>query len=87
MLSILIAKDRDAKFCVDNYSIGWLHIDNNGKDWLWATWGLCKTIEQALDCAKSIIEEKGERKVYLSETPLCTELKVQNEKLNLKQLI
>lgn len=80
-LPLLIAKDKDAKICKDDYKLGWLTQDETG--WLWTVWGSCKDFETVKN---HILKEKGDRKVYLSEKPLSAKLEVQNEKLELKEL-
>ena len=83
-LPILLAKDRNAKFLKDDYKIGWLKKED--ENWLWIVWGSASSLENAIKCANDTITQKGERPIYLSETPLIKGNIVQTEKLNLKQL-
>lgn len=83
---ILIAKDKNAKIFKDDYKIGWYQKDNNSDDWIWLVWGSCPNLESAIKCANDVIREKGERAIYLCDTPLSKELEVQTEKLTFKQL-
>lgn len=85
-IPILIAKDKNATICKDDYKIGWYQKDSNSDDWLWIVWGSCPNLESAIKCANDVIEEKGERPIYLCDTPLSKELKVQTDKLILEQL-
>ena len=84
VLPILLAKDRNAKFLKDDYKIGWLQKENN--EWLWMVWGSASSLENAIKCAKDTISQKGERPIYLSETPLIKGNIVQTEELNIKRL-
>lgn len=67
-LPLLIAKQKDAKILKDDYKLGWLLQDNTG--YIWAVWGSSNNLENAIKVAKQTIDEKGERTVYLSETPI-----------------
>lgn len=84
IMPILIAKDRNAKILKDDYKIGWLNRDEN--EWLWIVWGSAANLEKAIMCAEDTIRQKGERPVYLSETPLIKGNIVQTEELDMKLL-
>lgn len=84
VLPILIAQDRNAKFMKDDYKIGWLQRQDS--EWLWIVWGSAVNLEKAIMCANDTISKKGERPIYLSETPLIKGNIVQSEELNLKQV-
>ena len=82
-LPLLIAKQKDIKICPDDYKIGWLMKDDF--QGLWMIWGSCKDLKSALNCAREIIKEKGERKVYLSSIPLEKNLTLE-QILNLENI-
>jgi hypothetical protein len=65
---LLIARQKDAKFCKDDYKLGWLYSDNTG--YYWSVWGSTTTIENALKIAKENVENTASRKIYLSEIPI-----------------
>jgi 23S rRNA maturation-related 3'-5' exoribonuclease YhaM len=67
-LPLLIAKQKDAKILKDDYKLGWLFQDDTC--YLWTVWGSSNNLENAMKVAKQVIEEKGNRKVYLSKIPL-----------------
>lgn len=66
---LLIAKQKGAKFCKEDYKLGWLFQDDTG--YLWMVWGSSSNLENALKVAKQVVEEKANgTMVYLSEVPL-----------------
>lgn len=83
-LPILLAKDREAKILKDDYKIGWLKREDEG--WLWMTWGSAETLDKAIKIANEVVQEKGERPIYLSEIPLIKQIVIQTEELDLKRL-
>lgn len=82
-LPILIAKKEGIKICPDDYKIGWLMKDDF--QGLWMTWGSCKDFKAAIDCARDIIREKGEREVYIASVPLSKNLTLE-QILNLENI-
>ena len=82
-LPLLIAKQKYIKICHDDYKIGWLMKDDfHG---FWMIFGSCKDLKSALNCAREIIKEKGERKVYLASVPLERSLTLE-QILNLENI-
>lgn len=84
ILPILIAKDRNAIILKDDYKIGWFNRD--GKEWLWTVWGSASNLENAIKYANDTVRQKGDRPIYLSETPLIKGNIVQTEELDMKLL-
>lgn len=82
-LPLLIAKDKDAVICKDDYHLGWLV--QNDANWYWMVWGACKDRESAIRAKDNVLKEKGERQVFFSKKPLSRK-GVQTEKLELKIL-
>jgi hypothetical protein len=67
-LPLLIAQQKNARFLKDDYKLGWLFQDNTG--YLWTVWGSSNNFENAMKVAKQVINEQGDRTVYISKTPL-----------------
>jgi hypothetical protein len=82
---LLIAKQKDAKFCKDDYKLGWLYSDDTG--YCWSTWGSTTTIKNALKIAKESVENAALRKIYLSETPIVRGIVVHEELPEFKEII
>lgn len=67
-LPLLIARDKNAKICKEDYKLGWLFQDD--VSYFWMVWGSSINLQSALKIAKQVLVEQGERKVYLSDRPL-----------------
>ena len=67
-LPLLIAQQKNARFLKEDYKLGWLFQDDTG--YLWTVWGSTSNFENAIKIAKQVINEQGERIVYLSKTPI-----------------
>jgi hypothetical protein len=80
---LLIAKDRNAKICKDDFKVGWLQKSTVNKDWIWIVFGSCANFAHAKKCCEEIVQEKGDRFVYYSVSPLSCELEAQMEELEL----
>jgi hypothetical protein len=81
---LLIAKQKDAKFCKDDYKLGWLYSDDTG--YYWSVWGSTRTIENAKKIAKENIENTESRKIYFSEIPILKGVIVHEELPEFKEL-
>ena len=80
MYPLLIAKDKNAKICKDDYKLGWLIQDKN--EFIWMTWGSSSTYENAIRAAKDVLLKQGFRTVLFSEIPLTTRKAVPNSELH-----
>lgn len=67
-MSLLIAKDKNAKFLKDDYKLGWIMEDD--KSIYWMVWGSSKDYETAISAAKDTLNQKGNRKVFVSDEPI-----------------
>ena len=67
-LPLLIAKKKDNVVCPDDYKVGWLFQDD--KEVYWMIWGSSKNKEVALSCAKDVLDNNGDREVFISNVPL-----------------
>lgn len=70
VLPLLISKEDNQTIRKDDYKLGWLFKDENGNKAYWMTWGSSANLESALKVAQEVIEEKGRRDVFISDTPL-----------------
>ena len=83
-ISILISKKENQVICKDDYKIGWLY-QGDGQSY-WSTWGSFKNLECALKGVKNVLEEKGEREVYLSDVRLNNGMLTLEQVLNLENI-
>jgi hypothetical protein len=67
-LPLLIAKKKNNVVCPNDYKVGWLFQDD--KEAYWMIWGSSKNKEVALSCAKDVLNNNGDRDVFISNIPL-----------------
>lgn len=83
-LPLLIAWDKNAKLFKEDYKLGWLFQDD--VSYLWTVWGSSPNLKNAFKVAKQVLEEHGDRKIYLSEQPLARDTVVYGPLDGLKEI-
>lgn len=67
-LPLLIAKDKNAKILKDDYKLGWIMEDEESV--YWSVWGSSKNYDTAISAAKDVLNQQGNRKVFVSDNPV-----------------
>jgi hypothetical protein len=83
-LPLLIAKDKNAKFLKDDYKLGWIMEDDT--QIYWTVWGSSKDYKTAISAAKNVLNQKGDRKVFVSDNPVPRNCVINKEECNFREI-
>ena len=83
-LPLLIAKDKNAKFLKDDYKLGWIMEDDTQIYWM--VWGSSKDYETAMSAARDVLNQKGYRKVFVSDNPVSRNCIINKEDCDFREI-
>jgi len=84
LLPLLIAKDKNAKFLKDDYKLGWIMEDDTQIYWM--VWGSSKDYKTAMSVARDVLNQKGYRKVFVSDNPMPKDCIISKNECNFYEI-
>jgi hypothetical protein len=83
-LPLLIAKDKNAKFLKNDYKLGWILEDD--ESFYWSVWGSSKDYDTAMSAAKDLLNQKGYRKIFVSNNPIPKECIISKKECSFQEI-
>jgi len=83
-LPLLIAKDKNAKVLKDDYKLGWIMEDIESIYWM--VWGSAKDYNTAMCTARDVLNQQGDRKVFISDNPIPKNNIINKNECNFREI-